>query len=408
MNQSGIKNVLIGVTSGIAAYKVINLIEILLENRINVDVICSKNAVNIFPVKKAENLLKKKVHTDLFPAGFDYQEILKKKSVEHIRLADNADVLIIIPATANCIGKIAHGIADDFLLTTVLAVRCPVLISPSMNPHMWENQAVTDNLGILKRRKYRIINPETGELACGYRGVGRLPEISRIATEVMSILKNRSSLKGKNIMVTAGATEENIDDVRIITNRGSGKMGAAIAEECTKRGANVLLIRSSSSVRPSTDIREKIFRTHHDLLCLIKDNIETYDILFHSASVSDYRPEKHQRGKIDSNTPVVLTLHPTEKIIDSVKAWNPKSFLIGFKAVWKKSDKSIFHIASQKLAESKADYIVANDVGRKGIGFTSEDNEVYVVSKSGLRMKIPKTSKHKIAGKLIELIFQKV
>ncbi|MBI4990874.1 bifunctional phosphopantothenoylcysteine decarboxylase/phosphopantothenate--cysteine ligase CoaBC [Candidatus Gottesmanbacteria bacterium] len=433
--------IVIGVSSGIAAYKIVDLIKILKYKNIEIEVIMTNTAVKIFGVEMFEKAAGKKVYTDLVPDGFDYREVLKKREVEHIKLADAASLFVIAPATANIIGKIAAGIADDFLTTTILATEAPVLVCPSMNIHMWENPIVQKNLDELKKLGYFILHPDSGQLACGYEGVGRLAHPQKIAEEILRLLYEKEKLKGKKIIITAGGTSEPIDAVRTITNRASGKMGTAIAQECYLRGADVLLLKSKTAVGtnapqdtsgvaswkfdPGSLLREldpgsyrghdspdggvikiEIFETAKNLEELIKKYIKNYDILFHTAAVSDFLPEKIIDKKLDSQKPVVLKLRPAPKILHQIKSWNKKIKLVGFKAVYKLEEKELIDAGIKKLKESNSDYIIVNDVGKEGVGFGVDTNEVYIVSPKGFLVKIPKASKKEVARKILDYIFR--
>ena len=267
------KKVVIGISSGIAAYKVIEIIKNLKTKGLDVEVIMTHHASEMVNPSFFEEVSGHKVHIDLFPSGFNYKDIVEKREVEHIKLADSASVFLIIPATANIISKIAGGIADDFLTTTVLAITCPVLVFPSMNVHMWENQIIQENIVKLKKHGFIIVAPDAGLLACGYSGTGRLPKSGKIVQEVLTVLEKGSRLKGKNILVTGGATSEPIDAVRVLSNRASGKMGAAIAEACYRAGAEVTFMHPESSVPVNSGVKEVIFHTSKELEMMIKNSI---------------------------------------------------------------------------------------------------------------------------------------
>lgn len=415
--------VVIGISSGIAAYKIVDLIKILRNKNIDVEVIMTATAVLMFGKEMFEDVSGKKVYSSLIPKDFDYRQVLKNREVEHVKLADNAPLFVIAPATANIIGKLAHGIADDFLTTAVMATSSPVLICPSMNVHMWENPILQENLEKLQSRGYFIMEPDSGELACGYQGVGRLAEPEIIAGEIIRLLNKKNTLKGRKIIVTAGGTSEPIDAVRTITNRASGKMGAAIAEECYKRGAEVLLLKSKTVVgtnapqdtsgvtrRGSPDgggMKIKVFETSADLEQLIEKHVKNYDTLFHTAAVSDFVPSEKLDMKLDSGKSFVLKLKPAKKIISRIKKWNPKIKLIGFKAVYKLQEKELIETGIKKSKDSNSDYIIVNDVGKEGVGFAVDTNEVYIISPKGLVAKIEKDTKKEVAGKILDLIFNK-
>ncbi len=409
--------IIIGVSSGIAAFKIIDLVKLLKKNGLEVFVVMTENATKMVDSAKFEKVSGHKVYKNLFSKDFDYQKILEKHQVEHIALADKADLFVVAPATANTVAKMAYGIADDFLTTALLATRAPILVCPSMNVHMWQNPLTQENINRLKRFGFYFVHPDEGALACGYTGEGRLADISKIAGEISNILKYQNSLKGKKIMVTAGGTSEPIDAVRVITNRSSGKMGIALAEECFLRGADVLLIKSVTAVktvlRQDTSevskgllrgggIKVESFETGQELSDLIKKHIGNYDVIFHVAAVSDYKPEKVINKKLDSRNPYSLHLESTVKILSQIKTWNPKIKLVGFKAVYKESKSNLIRIGQKKLVDSRSDFIIVNDVGREDIGFSVDENEVYIISPKGVLAKIAKSRKKIVARKILD------
>ncbi len=398
------RNILIGITAGIAAYKILDLIKILKNEEREVFVIMTKGATEMFSIADFEKVSGNKVSVNLFEENFDYKDVLKDRKVEHIELADKSDVMVIAPATANIIGKLAYGIADDFLTTTALAMTSPIIICPSMNVNMWNNPIVQENISKLKSAGYQIVEPAKGMLACGYEGVGRLENVEIINKEINKLLERNNSLKNKKIIVTAGGTTEKIDEVRFITNRSSGKMGAALAEECYLRGADVLLLRAKNSVKPRYLIKEKIFETGQDLLQLIKVNIKDTDLFFQTAAVSDFKVEKAIKGKLSSDSSVNLKLVPQIKIVDHIKKLNPKTKLIAFKAEYSLSEKKLIEEASKKIKDSNADFVIANDIGRSDRGFESDNNEVYIISKNGRVKKIELTSKREVAKQIVGFV----
>lgn len=395
------KTVLLGVTSGIAAYKSLDLIKLLKAKKIDVQVMMTPTAHQMVSPKEFEKISGHAVFTDLFENNFDYKKVLETRKVDHIQLADRADVLVIAPATANCIGKLANGIADDFLTTTVLAVTAPVILCPSMNVNMWRNPLVQANLEKLKKLGYQIIEPTVGALACGYEGKGRLADVEHITQETIKQLYRTNSLSGKKIIITAGGTVEPIDDVRFITNKSSGKMGAALAEECYLRGADVLLLRAKTAVGPRYCINELIFETADDLSTLLKTYVPKSDIIFHTAAISDFHVDK-QLGKISSESQQILTLHPRQKIVDLIKQWKPNITLIAFKAEHDLTEEELIEKAKQKLKQTQADAVIANDVSKTDRGFQSDTNEVIIVLSNGKQKKIPLQSKRAVASAIIE------
>jgi phosphopantothenoylcysteine decarboxylase/phosphopantothenate--cysteine ligase len=395
------KTVVLGITSGIAAYKMVDLVKLLNEEDIDVHVIMTKNAVNIVSPAEFEKLTGNNVSIELFEKDFDYKKILNTRKVDHIALADNADVFVIAPATANTVAKIAKGFADDFLTTTLLAVTAPVIICPSMNVHMWSNPAVKENIEKLKTMGYQIIRPISGMLACGYEGEGKLEDIVKIKDEIMKQLKRTDSLKGKKVIVTAGGTKEKIDEVRYISNHSSGKMGAAIAEELYLRGADVLLIRAKDTVKPRFLIHEETFESSSELQELIQHYVKDYDTIFHAAAVSDFKVADPYKGKISSAEAFSLNMEPQTKIIDHIKIWNPKIKLIAFKATAGQNEKEMVETARHKLKETNADAIIANDSSAQG----NDTNEVIVVLSNGSTEKLDRAPKNKVAEELLTILF---
>ena len=398
------KTVVLGVTSGIAAYKTLELIKQLRKEDISVAVIMTDKATQMIAVKEFENASGNQVFTQLFDKNFDYKKVLEEREVEHIALADKTDVMIIAPATANILAKLAYGIADDFLTTTALAVTAPIILCPSMNVNMWHNPVVQENIQKLKSLGYIIVDPTAGMLACGYEGVGRLAEIDDIRNEIINHLNITRSMQGKKILVTAGGTKEKIDDVRFITNRSSGKMGAAIADACFERGADVLLLRAKNSVVPRNHVQEELFETAEELLSLLKKYTAEYDICFHSAAVSDFAVKNKIKGKLSSENEMILALEPQKKIIEQIKKINPNIRLIAFKAEYESDIATLKQLAEKKLRETHADAIIANDISKNDRGFEVDSNEVVIVLPDGESQFISLNTKKEIAGKIVDYV----
>ena len=397
------KRVLLGITGGIAAYKTLELITLLKKEDIEVFVMMTDAATKMVNPHEFEKASGNKVYTELFESEFDYRKILQDRRVDHVELADEADVISIVPATANTIAKLAYGIADNFLTTTVLASASPLIICPSMNVHMWNNPRTQENIALLKHQGYQIIEPTTGMLACGYEGKGKLENIHIIKGEILRQLERTSSLHGKKVLVTAGGSIERIDNVRYIANRSSGKMGIAIAEECYLRGADVLLLRAKSSVQPRFSIKEEVFATADDLFKLVKKHVRNFHIFYHVAAVSDFYVENYLEGKLSSKSPALVKLAPRKKILDSIKKLNPQIRLIAFKAEYGLTEEELLSVSVQRLKESSADVIVANDISKSDQGFESENNEVYIISANNNVKRISHTSKKEIAKQIIDL-----
>lgn len=395
------QHVLIGVSGGIAAVKIPMLINSLKQDDISIDVIETLSATHILPPNVISDVLGKPVYTQMYPADFDPEAVLHARHVPHISLAERASLFVIVPATANVIAKLAAGIADDYLTTTALAVTCPVLICPSMNTHMWQHPATQLNVKALRSRGYHVMPPDCGDLACGYSGEGRLPDIYAIYEEIKLLLHRLLTLAGKRVLVTTGGTTEPIDNVRTISNRSSGKMGIAIAEACFQAGAAVTILRAKSSVQSRHGIRELTFESANDLETLLDEHIPNADVCFHVAAVSDFSVKNPLAGKQSSKHPVTLELEPRKKLLDGIKRMNPSLFLVAFKAEYGLTDAELVAVATKRMYECGADVIIANDVGRTGIGFQSDDNEVIMISAHDKAQILARASKIQIAYEIV-------
>jgi len=402
-----IKNIVIGITGGIACYKVLGLIKKLRKLNANVYVIMTKHATKFVDVKYFEKASNNSVQTDLFDPNINYKDYIKKnKPIKHISLADIADLFLICPATANIIGKIANGIADDLLSTSIMATNATVLICPAMNVKMWKNPIAQQNIKKLKNLKYEFIDPEYGELACGYKGVGRLANLNKTIDRIEIIIERRNNLEGEKILVTAGATSEEIDPVRVITNKSSGKMGVYIAEQAFLRGADVTLIRGINAVEPQYHFKDIKIHSVKDLFDAIKKNIKNQDVMIHAAAVSDFTINNKSNNKIKSNENLHLELTPTTKIFEKIKKIKNNIMLIGFKAEYNVSKKILVDRAYELLKDANADFVVANDVGKEGRGFDTETNEVFVVDKNKKVEHLELADKRVIGSKILDKIKQ--
>jgi phosphopantothenoylcysteine decarboxylase/phosphopantothenate--cysteine ligase len=400
------QTILIGVTSGIAAFKAISLVRAL-KKKHNVIVIMTEHAKKMIPQKEFEKASGNKVASMLFPKGFDYKKVLKERKVEHISLADRASVICVVPATANLVAKVANGIADDLLTTTILASKAKLLFCPSMNVNMWNNKKTQKNIVKLKKDGAIIMQPKKGRLACGYKGKGRLGDVSKIEKEIIKLAEKKNEFLGKKVIVTAGGTEEEIDKVRVITNKSSGKMGIRIAEELVKRGAKVTLIRARTDVEPDVRLNEIKVKGSSDMLNAIKKEIKNNDIMIHAAAVSDFLVKERLRGKIRSGKELALELMPNTKIFDKIRKWNKNIFLVGFKAEYNLKESIIRKKAFDTLKKANADMIIANDVG-KNKTFGSDYNEVIVIDNKGNPKKIKRAEKSVIAEKIVDKIKEKI
>ncbi len=402
------KNIVLGIASSISAYKDLELIKILKQKGANMDVLMSKNATKLVDPKEFEKASGNPVSFEQFVPGMDFRDYLKNdKEMKHISLADKADVILLCPCTANTISKIASGIADTLLCSTVMATQAPVIICPAMNVKMWQNPIMQENVKKLKNLGYEFVDPEKGILACGYEGVGRLATFDKVIEKTELVLGRRNDLKGKKILVTAGATIEEIDPVRVITNKSSGKMGVYLAEEAAKRGAEVTLIRGKDSVEPMFfGIKDITIYSVKDLFDKIKENLNN-SIMVHAAAVSDFTLNNKINEKLKSSQDLHLELTPTTKIFEKIKNINKNIFLVGFKAEYNVSEEELINRSHDLLKSADADLIVANDIGKANAGFDVETNKVIIIDKEKNINKISLADKRIIGNKVLDEIKNK-
>ena len=387
------KKIILGVTGGIAAYKAAELVRELVRSGAEVFVVMTRSAQAFITPLTFQTLSGNKVTTELF-------SLIEESEIGHISLADRAELLVIAPATANIIGKIAGGIADDMLTTIVMATKAPVLLAPAMNVHMWENPICQENIQRLRSRGFHFIDPEAGELACGYEGKGRLAEIPAIVEEIRSILSPRD-LAGETLLVTAGPTEEPIDPVRFLSNRSSGRMGFAIARAARLRGARVILVSGPSALLAPSGVKSIPIRTAVEMREAVLENLPLVSVLVMAAAVSDYRPKTSSSGKIKKDqAELTLPLELNPDILREAGQRKEKRLLIGFAA----ETESLLANARKKLAEKNLDLIVANDVGRPGAGFAVDTNIVKLIDRSGKIEELPLMSKEDLADHLLDRI----
>lgn len=386
------KNVLIGICGGIAAYKVCELIRLLKKNEANVKVIMTKNAQKFITLLTLQTLSQNKVYTDTFESEYSYD-------IEHISLTTWADILVVAPATANIIGKFANGIADDLLSTTFLAFDKPVLIVPAMNSNMFENAIVKQNIHKLKSVGINFVEPESGFLACGVYGKGRYPENQKILIEIEKLLCNQD-LAGKKVLITAGPTREYLDPIRFISNRSSGKMGYALAEEAYKRGAQVTVVSGPVSINTYADIEIIHVQTASQMYQKVKDIYAQYDILIFSAAVADYRPKTTNKNKIkkENKDELVIELVKNPDILKYVgENKKPGQIIVGFSA----ETENVLENSQKKLEAKNADLIVANNVLEEGAGFDVDTNIVTLISKEKIE-NLPKMNKSEVAKRIFD------
>ena len=360
--------------------------------RLDVHVVMTENAQEFITPLTFQTLSGNPVVTDPFA-------LLEDAEIGHIALADLAELVVILPATANIIGKIANGIADDFLSTMVMATRAPVLLVPSMNVNMWENKALQKNIQNLIGIGYYLMDPGEGELACHWYGKGRLPELNEVV-EKMEDLLSPKDLIGEQILITGGPTQEPIDPVRFITNRSSGKMGVALAKMARRRGAEVILITGPGSLRPPRrDIQWVPVRSAEEMREAVFTHLEGSSVVIKSAAVSDYRPKAASEKKIKKEgSEYILALERTKDILEELGRKKGKRILVGFAA----ETEDLMANAKKKLLEKNLDLIVANDVTRPGAGFGVDTNQVKILYPSGQVKDLPLMTKEEVAQFILD------
>lgn len=387
------KTVLIGITGGIAAYKICDLIRLFKKANANVKVIVTPNALNFVTKLTLETLSKNKV----FVEQFDIEDY----NPEHISLADEADIFVIAPCSANTISKLAYGICDNLLTSVACAFKKPIILAPAMNCNMWENPVIQENLEKLKGLGYSILEPEEGYLACGYHGAGRLCEIQKIFDNGVEILKNKKKLLGRKIVITAGGTKEKIDSVRFISNFSSGKMGIALADEAYNHGAEVVLISTNEVKKPYKVVSAQ---SALDMKQAVEEEFKNADVLIMAAAVADYRAKEIAQKKIKktSEDEMSIELVKNPDILKEISACKKDNqIVVGFAA----ESENIIEYAKEKIQKKGCDFLVANDISRSDIGFSSDYNEVLIIDKSLNVEKVEKASKKEIAKKILEAIW---
>ena len=389
------KTVVIGVSGGIAVYKTLDVISRLRKLGVNVNVIMTKSATEFVTPLSFQSLSQNYVVCDMF-------EDPKTWDVEHISLAKRADVFLIAPATANVIGKIANGIADDMLTTTVMATKAKVLIAPAMNTNMYENPILQRNINTLKELGYNFVEPESGRLACGDTGKGKLASPETIVDEVVKLLSKDQDLKGKSIIVTAGPTVESIDPMRYITNRSTGKMGYSIAKEAIERGADVTLITGPTNLTPPQNLKKLVkIESAKDMYEAVLENLDENDVVIKSAAVADYKPKNYSNKKIKkSDDDLVIELDRNKDIAQEIGKIKNNKILVGFAA----ETNDLIENASLKIKKKNLDFIVANDLTKEGAGFGVDTNIVKIIDKEGNITEYPKMKKEEVAIIILDKI----
>lgn len=387
------KKIVLGVTGGIAAYKAAELVRELVCVGAEVFVVMTRGAQEFVTPLTFQTLSGNKVATELF-------SLLEESEIGHISLADRADILVIAPATANVIGKIAGGIADDMLSTAVMATQAPVLLAPAMNVHMWQNPITQENIRKLRARGYHFIDPEGGELACGYEGMGRLAAIPAIVEEVRALLSPKD-YAGETLLVTAGPTEEPIDPVRFLSNRSSGKMGFALTRAARRRGAQVTLVSGPTALTSPSRVHFIPVRTAAQMREAVLENLHAASILIMAAAVSDFRPQGMKEGKIKkSKANLTLPLELNPDILTEAGRQKGNRVFVGFAA----ETHHLLQNAQQKLAEKNLDLIVANDVSLPGAGFAVDTNIVKLIDRCGKVEELPLMGKEELADLILDRV----
>jgi phosphopantothenoylcysteine decarboxylase / phosphopantothenate---cysteine ligase len=386
------KKVVVGITGGIAAYKAAEFVRLLVKEEVDVHVVMTENAQKFIAPLTFQTLSGNPVVSDPFA-------LLEDATIGHIALADLAELVVILPATANIIGKIANGIADDFLSTMVMATKAPVLFVPSMNVNMWGNKALQKNIQTLLEMGYPLLEPGEGELACHWYGKGRLPELNEVVEKMEDILSTKD-LKGEQILVTGGPTQEPIDPVRFITNRSSGKMGYALAKMARRRGAEVILITGPASLPlPRRDIKFLPVRSAEEMRKAVFNSLVGSSVVIKAAAVSDYRPKVISQKKIKKGeSETTLTLERTKDILEELGKKKGNRILIGFAA----ETEDLIANAKKKLKEKNLDFIVVNDVTRPGAGFGSDTNQVKIIYPSGQVKDLPLMTKEEVSQLILD------
>ncbi|MBR6173686.1 MAG: bifunctional phosphopantothenoylcysteine decarboxylase/phosphopantothenate--cysteine ligase CoaBC [Eubacterium sp.] len=393
------KNVLLGVSGGIAAYKMANVASMLMKLHADVHVVMTRNAAKFITPETFEVLTKNKVYLDTFDEQPD-----DAVHVPHISLGTGADVILIAPATADIIGKIAGGIADDMLSTVVLPARCPILICPSMNVYMLENPIVQDNISKLKRFGYEIVEPAEGYLACGYEGKGKLPEESYLVERILHAVAREKDMAGKKVVVSAGPTQESLDPVRFITNHSSGKMGYALAEAAALRGAKVTLVSGPTALKTPYGVERVDVLSAEDMYREVTGAAADADIVVMAAAVADYTPRTVADRKIKKNDgDLSIPLARTKDILKTLgEKKRPGQFICGFSM----ETENLLQNSAEKLRKKNADMICANSLTQEGAGYQVDTNILTLITKDG-NEQLPLMSKldaaHAIFDKILAL-----
>ena len=391
--------VALGVSGGIAAYKAAEIVRLLQDRGIRVQVIMTRAAQEFVKPLTFAALSGEKVITDMFSGGNEQPNI--DSAVEHIAVAQSIDALVVAPATADVLGKFAQGLATDFLTTLYLATTAPVVVAPAMNVNMWNHEATQANIATLKRQGVRVVEPDSGYLACGMTGPGRLAANESIVAAVMEALGASQELAGETVLITAGPTREKIDPVRYLTNRSSGRMGYALAEAALRRNARVLLVSGPTSINPPGGAELTRVETAEEMWKAVMNLLPESTIVIKTAAVSDYKAKSEAAQKIKRTGPLTLELEATVDILGEIVRQKESQLVIGFAA----ETQNALENARTKLAKKSLDAIVVNDVSREGIGFDSERNAVTIITHDEV-VEVPETTKWEVAQRVLDHVIK--
>jgi phosphopantothenoylcysteine decarboxylase / phosphopantothenate---cysteine ligase len=393
--------VALGVSGGVAAYKAAELVRRLQQEKLAVQVIMTRGAQEFVTPLTFAALTGEKVITRLF--GAEHEAANLESAIEHIAVAQRIDALVIVPATANILAKLAGGIADDFLTTLYLATKAPVIVAPAMNVNMWEHEATQKNLETLRARGVRVVQPDEGYLACGMQGAGRLAGVEAIASAVCETLGLKHDLAGMKIVVTAGPTVEDLDPVRMLTNRSSGKMGYALADAASRRGAHVALISGPTELRAPDEVDWVPVRSTEEMHRAVRERAKDANAVIMAAAVADYRPAERSVQKIKRGEGrLMLELEPTADILAELGREKASAILVGFAA----ETECLAENARRKLVSKGADMIVANDVTQEGAGFDADTNVVTFFLRDGREVALPKMPKFDVANRILDCVLE--
>ncbi|MCR4430107.1 MAG: bifunctional phosphopantothenoylcysteine decarboxylase/phosphopantothenate--cysteine ligase CoaBC [Tepidanaerobacteraceae bacterium] len=389
------KFVVLGVTGSIAAYKSADLVRLLKKRGARVQVIMTKSACKFVKPLTFQVLSQNPVITDMFREPYRWE-------VEHVALADSADIILVAPATANIIAKIAAGIADDILTATILATRAKVVIAPAMNVHMYENPITQKNIEYLKGLGIKVLEPEEGPLACGYTGRGRFPAAEDIINILEELVGKAQDLKGRTFLITAGPTREPIDPIRYISNHSSGKMGYSLAHKAIIRGARVILVSGPTNITPPAGLYKFVpVETAIQMEKAVLENFNQADVVIKAAAVADYRPKKFNPEKIKKkDDEMIVELVKNPDILQELGKKKQNQVLVGFAAETDKPEKN----ALEKLKRKNLDFIVLNDVTQEGAGFGSDTNIVKIIYKDGRSEALPRMLKEDVADDILDRV----